>query len=149
MFGRPVAGGPIECLPRLDDLVKAAADLLHRGVLIADMSIDDIDIVKLESLQTHDHSFLYVLPVGGKCRIYIGIYACQYFSSDYDVLSLDAKFFENFSKFDFGLASPVDLSSIEIVDSALDAVLYDLLILMILRLRVDGRSHRNDRELES
>jgi hypothetical protein len=47
----PVAGCPVECLASLNNLIESTTYLFDRSKLIVNMSVDDIDVVKLQSLQ--------------------------------------------------------------------------------------------------
>lgn len=60
----PVAGSPIECKTLFDDFMKSSNDFLNWACIVKTVGIDNVNIIKLESLEGSLNTFLNVLSAG-------------------------------------------------------------------------------------
>lgn len=127
----PVACGPVECWSFFNDLMESSTDLLHRGVVVIMMGIQDIDVVHLQSVQTFFDALPDMLAIGASRRVYLWLKGWVYLSCNNHMLARHFKLLQYFTQLTLAFPISINFSCIKMVDSIFEATLDDLFILFI------------------
>lgn len=141
--GAPLRRAPVKGLVGLDEVVEGPHRLLHGGVAVGAVGVDDVDVVEAEALERVVHALDDVLP--GEALVVDGVVAecgapvelvaissvsrCRrfwrlekkraaYLGRDDQVVPLPSKLLDRLAHDDLGLALGVHLGRVEEVDAA-------------------------------